>query len=145
MLKPFLLTLAFIMSHAGQDVHVATWSTGTPDSDTYESLSFWIKDNQRAYIRYAHGKDAESIDLSWLGTDTVSGVRGFRMSPLTPGAAPLVVLPQGACLHVIDRKTRYDRSFHWENENDTTGAAAPCSICAQNEPQAMEWVRRYFL
>src|SRR5579884_3371510 len=114
MLRPFLLTLALTFSHVGQDVHVATWSTGTPDSDTYESLSFWIKDNQRAYIRYSHGKDSESTDLGWLGTDTLSGIHGFRISPPAPGTSPLFVYPQGAFLHVLDPKTRSDRAFHWE-------------------------------
>jgi hypothetical protein len=142
MFKTFVLLAALILSHAGQDVHVATWSTGAPDSDAYESLSFWIKDNHRAYIRYAHGKDAEGIDLRWLGSDTLPGVRGFRISPPEPGQAPLYIVPKGNGLHVFD-KAHYDKSFEWENENDST-SPQPCSICATSGQQAMGWLRRYF-
>jgi hypothetical protein len=145
MLPSFLLTLTLIFLHPAQDIHVATWSTGKPDSDAYESFSFWIKDNHRAYIRYSHGKDAESIDLSWLGTDSLSGMHGFRISPPNPGEAPLFLLLQGSSLHVLDLKTHAGRSFHWENENDTSGDSPPCTICAQSEEQAIDWLRRYFL
>ncbi len=144
MIKPFLVMAILCLSYPAQDVHVATWSTGTPDSDNYESLSFWIKDNHRAYIRYAHGKDAEGVDLSWLGSDTLPGVRGFRISPPQPGAGVLSIIPQGSDLHVFDRDSHYDKAFHWENENDSTGAEAPCTICAQNGKQAIGWLRRYF-
>ena len=144
MFKPLLLLAALILSYPGQDVHVATWSTGSPDSDTYESLSFWIKDNQRAYIRYAHGKDADGIDLTWLGSDSLptARVRGFRVSSPDAGNAPLFIIPKGDSLHVFDRR-RYDRSFHWENENDPT-LPQSCSICAQTGQQAIGWLRRYF-
>ncbi len=142
MFKPLLLLAALTLSYPGQDVHVATWSTGTPDSDTYESLSFWIKDDQRAYIRYAHGTDADGIDLAWLGSDSLPMVRGFHVSSPTPGNAPLFIIPNGDSLHVFDHR-QYDRSFHWENENDPT-LPKSCPICAQTGKQAMGWLRRYF-
>jgi hypothetical protein len=144
MIKPFLLMAALILSGPSQDVHVATWSAGTPESDSYESLSFWIKGNQRAYIRYAHGKDAEDIDLTWISTDSLPGVHGCRVSPPPTGASALSILPQGADLHVFDRSGHYDKIFHWENENGDPDSTARCSICAQNSEQAMGWLRRYF-
>lgn len=142
MIKTFLLLTAFILWHTGQDVFVATWSTGTPDTDNYESLSFWIKDNKRAYIRYSHGKDAEGVDLSYLGADSMRGAKGFRISPPAPATAPLFIVPKGDSLHVFGGD-HYDRCFHWENENDTTGET-PCTICAATGKQAMGWLRRYF-
>lgn len=144
MIKPFLLVAALILQFPVQDVRVATWYTGTPDTASYESLSFWIKGNQRAYIRYAHGQDAEGIDLNWLGPDSIPGLRGFRISPPEAGANALFIAPQGNDLHVFDRNKRYDKSFRWENENDSTGSTKPCSICAQNGNQAIGWLRRYF-
>src|ERR1700743_1024 len=107
MMKPFLLMAALILLRPAQDVHVATWSTGTPESDSYESLSFWIKGNQRAYIRYAHGKDAEDTELTWLGADSLLVVRGFRISPPQAGASALSIIPQGTDLHVFDRGNHY--------------------------------------
>jgi hypothetical protein len=142
MIRTLSLLAILALFHAGQDVFVATWSTGAPDSDNYESLSFWIKDNQRAYIRYAHGKDAESTDVSWLGADSVAGMHGFRISSPNPATAPLFVIPKGDSLHIVGGD-HYDRFFHWENENDSTGET-PCSICARSGKQAMGWLRRYF-
>jgi hypothetical protein len=146
MLKTYALLLTLILSHTlsypDQDVHVATWSTGEPESGAYESLSFWIKDNHRAYIRYAHGSDAPSIDLRWLGTDSLRGAHGFRISSPEPGQLTLYIVPKGDSLHVFD-KTHYDKVFHWENEYDTT-AEQPCSICAHSGRQAMGWLQRYF-
>jgi hypothetical protein len=151
-MKPFLLLAALILSRPAQDVHVATWSTGKPETDSYESLSFWIKGNQRAYIRYAHGKEAEDIDLTWLSTDSLSGIhdslpaiRGCRVSSPQPGANALSILPQGTDLHVFDGSSGlYDKTFHWENENGDPDSTARCSICAQSSGQAMDWLRRYF-
>jgi hypothetical protein len=143
-MKSFLLLAAFILSHAAQDVHVATWSTGKPDTGSYESLSFWIKGNQRAYIRYAHGKDAEDLDLTWLSTDSLPGIHGCRVSAPQAGASPLSILPQGTDLHVFDRSGHYDKTFHWENENGDPDSTARCSICARDSAQAMGWLRRYF-
>ena len=142
MLKTYALLMAIILLYPRQDVFVATWSTGKPDTDNYESLSFWIKDNKRAYIRYSHGRDAESIDLSWLGTDSLRGAHGFRISPPAPARAPLFVIPKGDSLHVFGGN-HYDRTFRWENENDSTGAT-PCAICARSGNQAMGWLHRYF-
>ena len=141
MIKTFWVLTAFILWRAGQDVFVATWSTGTPDTDNYESLSFWIKDNKRAYIRYSHGKDAEGVDLNWLGTDSMRGARGFRISPPGAAAAPLVIVLNGDSLHVVGGN-HYAKSFHWENENGDGGSS--CSICAKSGSQAIGWLRRYF-
>jgi hypothetical protein len=142
MLKTYAMLVVLVLSRPGQDIHVATWSTGAPQSAAYESLSFWIKDNHRAYIRYAHGSDAESIDLYWLGTDSLRGARGFRISSPEPGKSSLFIVPKGDSLHVFDRM-HYDKFFHWENENDST-ALQPCSICAASGRQAMGWLYRYF-
>jgi hypothetical protein len=143
-MRSFLLLAALILSRPAQDVHVATWSTGKPETDSYESLSFWIKGNQRAYIRYAHGKDEEDTDLTWLSTDSLPGIHGCRVSPAQSGANALSILPQGTDLHVFDGTGRYDKTFHWENENGDPDSTARCSICAQSSEQAMGWLRRYF-
>src|SRR5579859_2733215 len=59
------------------ETRVVTYSTGKINTNTYEGLSFWIKDNKRAYIRYAHGKDAEDLDLAYAGLVQVNGEKGF--------------------------------------------------------------------
>jgi len=150
MIRSFLLLTVLALSHPIQDVHVATWSTGKRETDSYESLSFWIKGNQRAYIRYAHGKDAEDIDLSWLSKDSLPGIpgtpglHGCRVSPPQTGAGTLSILPQGTDLHVFDRSGHYDKTFHWENENGDPDSTARCTICARDSTEAIGWLRRYF-
>ena len=48
MIRPILLLITLSLFRVQQDVRVVTYSSGKADSDTYESLSFWIKTNQRA-------------------------------------------------------------------------------------------------
>ena len=60
-----LLSLTIGLLHSPMDAPVVTYSTGKINTKTYEGLSFWVKDNKRAYIRYAHGKDAEDLDMAY--------------------------------------------------------------------------------
>lgn len=141
MIRPILLLVALSFLRIHQDVKVITYSTGRADTDSYESLSFWIKGNRRAYVRYAHGRETEDVELSWAGLDSLNGRKGFRVR--FPGTLNWVVAPRDYILDVADREGKYRKVFHWENENGPTGDSA-CSICAQDEKQAMSWIRRYF-
>jgi hypothetical protein len=145
MMKPLLLLIALTLLHTGQDVKVATWSAGVPDTDGYESLSFWIKDNQRAYIRYAHGKESGDTELSWLGPDSLDGRKGFRAGFPDPDHRLFSILPDGFSLQVLDRHGTYRRMFQWENENKSGDSTVTCPICAQNEGEAVSWLRKYFM
>jgi len=133
--------------HFPQDVKVATWSAGAPDTDGYESLAFWIKDDQRAYIRYAHGKDSDDIELTWLGPDSLAGRRGFRAGFPGPDNRTLFIAPDGDSLSVLFRRNNqqlYQEQFHWENESGRGDSTATCDICAQSQKQATAWLRKYF-
>ena len=151
MIKPLflvvILTLPYIhqdLSMRGyQDVRVLTYSTVGADSSQYESLSFWIKSNQRAYIRYMHGRDADDVELNWAGLDSLHGGKGFRLRFPAPDTTSWVVIPKENTLSVTDRWGKYRKEYHWENEN--TAPDSTCSFCAQNEKQAMSWLQRYFL
>ncbi len=145
MMKPLLLLITLSLFHPGQDVKVATWSAGTSDTDGYESLSFWIKDNQRAYIRYAHGRESEDTELRWLGPDSLDGRRGFRAGFPAPVNRIFSIIPDGSSLQVIDKPALHQLSFHWENENGSGDSTATCSICAQSPAEAMGWLRKYFM
>jgi hypothetical protein len=151
-IKSLFLLTALTLLHLSQDVRVATFSTGIPDTKSYESLAFWIKDNQRAYIRYARGTEADDIELNWLGSDSVDGHRrlkaGFPGSG-APGSASrtLFIAPAGDSLLVIDHNNDQHlmKKFHWENESSSGDSAGSCSICTPNVKEAMDLVRRYFL
>jgi hypothetical protein len=125
-----------------QDVKVVTYSTGKADTETYESLSFWIKDNQRAYIRYSHGSKVEDEELSWLGRDSLQGQTGCKVRFPAPDTLSLYILPKGYELKVMDRSGKYLRSYTWENENKP--GQEGCSICAQDEKEAMGMLQKYF-
>ena len=145
MFRPILLLAALLLRGMDQDVKVATWSFGKPETATYESLSFWIKANHRAYIRYSHGKSDNDIELRWLGPDTYNGRKAFRISLPKPGACCLVIAPDTVGIQVIDSRRNSIRSFYWEDENPAGDSTASCSICAQDEKEAQGWLRRYFL
>ena len=142
-----LLMTTLTLLHFSQDVKVATWSVGASDTDDYESLAFWIKDDQRAYIRYAHGKDSDDIQLTWLGPDSIAGRRGFRAGFPAPDNRTLFIAPDGDSLSVFFRRNNqqlYREKFHWENESGQDDSTAACDICAQSQKQATGWLRKYF-
>jgi hypothetical protein len=145
MFKSLLLVSVLLFCRLDQDVKVATWSVGAPDTDKYESLSFWIKDNHRAYVRYAHGKSEEDSELQWMGPDATTGRPGFRVSAPKSGACCWVITPDSAGLLVINRNSRHTKTFHWENPNPSGDTTNACPICAKSESQAQAWLRRYFL
>jgi hypothetical protein len=145
MMKPLLLLITLILLHTSQDVKVATWSAGVSDTNSYESLSFWIKDNQRAYIRYAHGKESEDTELNWLGPDSLDGRKGFRAGFPAPGHRLFFISPDGFSLQVLDRHGTYRRTFQWEDENKSGDSTVTCQICAQNEGEALDWLHKYFM
>ena len=124
---------------------MATWSIGKPGMDTYESLSFWIKENHRAYVRYAHGRSEEDMELQWLGSDELDGRRAFRVSMPQSGACCWLIAPDSAGLRVMDRRTNSTRIFYWEDGNPASDSTTSCSICAQDEKEAQSWLRKYFL
>jgi hypothetical protein len=144
MIRPILLLVILTLFHIHQDVKVITYSTGAADTDSYESLSFWIKSDHRAYVRYARGREAEDVELSWAGPDSLNGRKGFIVRFPAPDTLSWVIAPRDYILNVADRRGKYRKEFHWENENNSAGDSL-CSICAQDEKQAMSWLRKYFL
>jgi hypothetical protein len=144
MIKPLLLLVTLTLLRFQQDVRVVTYSSGKAGSDRYESLSFWIKTNKRAYIRYAHGMDVDDVELNWAGSDTLDGGKGFRIRSPAPDTLNWVVVSKGNAITVADRWRKSRKEFRWENENGAGSADSTCSICAKDEKQAMAWLKKYF-
>lgn len=142
MIKSIFLFLTFILLRTDQDVKVITYSAGRADTEGYESLSFWIKSNQRAYVRYAHGREADDVELGWAGLG--NNRKGFLVRFPAPDTLAWIITPMDSTLNVADRRGKYRKEYHWENENAGSGDSV-CSICAQNSKQAMSWLRKYFL
>lgn len=124
-----------------QDVKVATWTTGAPDTDNFESFAFWIKDNKRAYIRYLHGRSPDDIELHWLGPDSIGSRRGFKAAFPAPDNRTLFIAPvNDSTLLVVTRGQ--GKKYYWENEN--ANPESDCDICAVSAIEATMWLRRYF-
>lgn len=145
MIKPVLLLSFLLLYGMRQDVKTATWSVGKPDTETYESLSFWIKENHRAYVRYAHGRSDDDIELQWLGTDELNGRKAFRVSVPQTGGCCWVIAPDSAGIQIMDRRTNSTRIFFWEDGNPAGDSTSSCAICALDEKEAQGWLRKYFL
>ncbi|HWK06029.1 MAG TPA: hypothetical protein VNS58_20455 [Puia sp.] len=145
MIRFVLLSLIPLLLHPSQDVRVVTYSTGKINTNTYEGLSFWIKDNRKAYIRYAHGVDSTDLDLSWGGLVTSSDGTGFKAKFPTADSNYFYIVPQGHALKVMDKSGQYLRFYSWENESQAGDGAGGCSICAKDEKEAMELMKKYFL
>jgi hypothetical protein len=139
----FLLTILLLSQSLIQDVKVATWSTGKPDTDNYESLAFWIKDEKRAYIRYDHGVSTDDIELAWLGPDSVAGRRGFKAGYPAPDNRRFFIAPAGDSVLLVTSGDHV-KKFYWENENAAGDSTGSCNICANSARQAFAWLRQYF-
>ncbi|MHA4807680.1 hypothetical protein ACX0G9_06225 [Flavitalea flava] len=147
MIRLALLSLTLSLLHPPEKVRVATYSNGKINSKEYKGFSFWIKDNKRAYIRYAAGKDndSEDIDLTYLGTHFLNGEKSFKVQFPAPDSNCLYIIQNKYALKVSDRTGKQLGYFTWENE--TRGASdstITCSFCARDEKDAMNILDSYF-
>jgi hypothetical protein len=160
MIKPVLLSLSLVFFYPSgsaflyplwvpslppsQDVKALTYIAGKSGTREYEVLSFWIKTDRRAYIRYSHGKEGEDTVLTWLGLDTVGDEKAFKASFPAPDNRRFYIIQKGYDLQVSDPDHAYLKTYLWENENPLADSTVRCPICAQDEKEAMEWMRKYF-
>jgi hypothetical protein len=138
---PLILAALLLSYTPPQDVRVAVWTTGTPDTETFESFAFWIKSDKRAYIRYLHGTSTDDIELSWRGPGTVSGRRGFWASFPSPDSRTVFITPANDSTLLIAIHG-HNKKYYWENEN--AHPESDCDICAADATEATGWLRRYF-
>ncbi|HEV3411384.1 MAG TPA: hypothetical protein VG101_02855 [Puia sp.] len=137
-----LILAALLLSYSPpQDVRVAVWSTGTPDTETYESFAFWIKSGKRAYIRYQHGTSPDDIELRWIGPGTVSSRRGFWAAFPVPDSRTIFIAPIDDSTLLVSTHG-HNKKYHWENEN--ADRDSDCDICPDDATEATGWLRRYF-
>ncbi|GAB4039319.1 hypothetical protein GCM10028774_40320 [Spirosoma jeollabukense] len=118
---------------------VANYSYGKPGTDTYEQLSFWMKDGQKSSIDYTYGKDRKDVKLRYVGKYEASFQVRF------PNNTTLTVNPKGTTLIVVNTKSNYAKTFVWEYEGPVNGIGTFCNVCAQDEKEAMRLIRTYYL
>lgn len=144
MIKFALLPLTLILLHSLQNVRVATYSIGKVSTRGYEGLSFWIKDDKRAYIRYAHDENTEDLDLTYLGLASVHGEKGFKAQFPAPDSTCFFITQSDDALKVEDMSGKYLKRYTWEDERKSGDSTVPCSICPIDEKDAMGIMRTYF-
>lgn len=142
-MKP--LILSFLLTVLFQpDVRVVTYSRGKFDTASYEALTFWIKDDKRAYIRYTKGKE-DDIDVVWQEKLLMKGEPAFRIKFPEPDSRSLYIMQNGNGLKVSDQDGKYLKFYSWENEEQLGDSTVKCPICAKDEKEGASLIKKYFL
>jgi hypothetical protein len=81
--------------------------------------------------------------LSYKGVDTFKGQPCFKIE--FSNGKQLYVIPTGASLRIVDEDGKYNKLFRWEYEGPRNGIGTFCSVCAEDEKEAMRLVRRFLV
>jgi len=143
-----VVLLAFLMCIAGKGVHgqqrVAQYAFGKYGTKSYAHLSFWTENNQRQEITYSYGTASDKeIKLSYEGVDSFKGEACFKVKFST--GKLLYVIPKRNALRVVDANGEYDKLIRWQYEGPINGIGTFCSVCAEDEREAMQIIRRFFM
>ncbi len=122
---------------------VANYATGQPGTATYEQLSLWVKNGQRANIQYTYGKNGQTVPLRYAGQSQLRGRPGFQVQ--FANRHTLYLVPSGTTLLVAASPTAAPKTFAWEYEGPVNGVGTFCSVCAEDAPAAMRLLRTYYL
>lgn len=122
---------------------VAAYSCGKPGTASYEHLSFWVKDGQRAEIYYTHGKERTEAKGTYLARTGSANGASFAVK-LAPNRT-ITIVPSGTRLKVGDSSGGTPKTFAWEYEGPVNGIGTFCRECAENPEEAIKLVRTYYL
>jgi hypothetical protein len=122
---------------------VAQYSFGKPGTDTYEHLEFWTKDGKRSEVNYAYGKDRKEVKLRYLGKGQLNGQTGFKVQ--FGNNYMLYIIPKRLQLQVTDANGKYNKIFSWEYEGPVNGIGTYCSVCADDDEDAMKLIQSMYL
>jgi len=139
-----LIVSLLLMGLFQPDVRVVTYSRGKFDTPSYEALTFWIKDNKRAYIRYTKGKE-DDIDVVWQEKLLMKGEAAFRIKFPEPDNRNLYVIQNGNGLKVSDLDGKYLKFYSWENEDQLGDSTVKCPICVKDEKEGASLIKKYFM
>jgi hypothetical protein len=138
-----LLNLLLITATlATAQMKVANYAYGEPGTDTYEHLSFWVKDGKRGEVSYTYGRDRKEVNLQYTGRSSVNGKTGFTVQ--FPNKTTLSIIPNGNQLKVTNPKATYAKTFAWEYEGPVNGIGTFCDVCTQDEKEAFRLLQAYY-
>lgn len=134
------LGLGALAAHPAQAQNrVANYGYGQPGTAGYEHFSFWINNQRRTDIHYAHGKDRQDTPLRYAGL----GRAGFKVQ--FPDRRTLYVVPSGNTLLVSTAQGAAPKTFAWEYEGPVNGVGTACSVCVADAATAMRLLRTHYL
>jgi hypothetical protein len=122
---------------------VAAYAFGKPGTDSYESVSFWVRDGKRAEIYYARGKARTETKGTYLARTGAANGASFSVK-LSPSRT-FTIVPNGTKLEVGDSAGGAPKTFAWEYEGPVDGVGTFCRECAEDPKEAMQLIRTYFL
>jgi len=128
---------------SAKEERVATYSTGTYRTQSYEVFDFSIEGEETPKIAYAYGKNVKEVELTLLGADTLNGARCFKVQ--FPNGLALNLIPTGLKLKVVDGKGKYSKIFEWEYEGPVNGIGTFCERCFSDDKEAMAFIKKYFI
>ncbi|AXY73083.1 hypothetical protein D3H65_03455 [Paraflavitalea soli] len=137
----FLLILTVTMATSQQKV--AVYAIGKPGIEEYERFAFWTKDGKRERIDYAYGKEGKEVKIQYIRKDLFKGDSCFVVRFVNN--YQLYVIPQGLTLKVIDGTGKYEKLFSWEYEGPVNGIGTFCTVCAEDEMDAMKIIKASYL
>lgn len=152
MRKPFIFavftlifSLAFQAAVAQEtsESKVANYAVGERGKKGYEHFSFWTNDGERSEIYYVYGKNAKETKLEYLGAKNIQGRKGFEVK--FPNGLILFAIPTGNNLRVINPRGTYNKIFKWEYEGAVNGVGTACTVCAEDETEAMMMIKNSYM
>jgi len=137
-----LTSLLLLGPLAQAQTKIASYAYGKPGTATYERLSFWVEAGKRTDIYYAYGAARKEVRLQYAGKKQPAAPAGFTLR--FANGSLLSVVPSGTLLSVSGGKGAAKR-FAWEYEGPVDGRGTFCNECAEDEKEAMQLVRTYYL
>lgn len=139
---PLTICLLLTSQHARAQ-KVANFSVNEIGTSQFEEFSFWVKEGKRSDIDYSYGKNYKTLKLVFAGECSIDEDKGFKVK--FPNGLHLCVVAKGEHLLVSDSVGKYMKLLDWHYEGPVNGIGTFCTPCAEDEKEAIQLVRKYYL
>lgn len=134
-----LFVLFLTVTVIAQDQRFANYSVGKYGTKDFEYISF----SDQGGITYSYINEEKEIKLDYLGPSTWKGARAFKVQ--FPNGIILNVIPMGLNLKVVGEDGKYLKIFRWHYEGPVNGIGTACTVCADDEKEAMRIIKKRFM
>lgn len=139
----FITCFFVICAPAQSGISSANFSTGGTAGKTYEEFSFEGDENGRTKIEYSYrtGKYPKQIELTYLGTETISGKKYFKVQ--FPNELVMRISISGDALKVESEDGVYGKYFRWQYIGPVNGIGTWCESCLE-EKEAIAFLKKFY-